>query len=503
VTTTRTAVAIIGSGFAGLGAGIRLKAAGIHDFVILEGANEVGGTWRDNTYPGAACDIPSHLYSFSFEPNPDWTTAYSPQEEIQAYLVHCADRYGLRDHLFFRAWVTDARWDDDDRTWTLTTRDGRSFVADAIVGAIGGLRDPDYPDVSGRERFQGDQMHSARWDHDVDLDGKRVAVVGTGASAIQIVPAIADTAQQVTVLQRSPAWVMRRHQHTYPDLVRSLFRKVPLAQKLHRTQLYWQTEARYLAFGPLHQVIMPVGERIVKRLIDRDIDDPALRDRVTPDYRMGCKRILIADDYYRALDRPDVDVIDQHVAEVTPTGIITADGQQVDVDVIVWCTGFQIRSPLGQLHVTGREGRSLQEAWDDRPIAYLGMTMPDFPNAFLMMGPNSGLGHNSVIFMIESQLNYLIPALQQIVNGDVAELDLKPSALERFRDEVDRRTARAVWASGCASWYLDEDGTNYTLWPGSTVEYRIRTARFDRHRYRVVRRSDVPAPAPQQVPTDA
>ncbi len=492
---TRTSVVVIGSGFAGLGTAIRLKQAGVQDFVILESADEVGGTWRDNTYPGAACDIQSHLYSFSFEPNPEWTKAFSPQPEIQRYLVHCADRYGLRDHLFPRTLVVDATWDEDQRTWTVTSRDGRTWVADAVVGAIGGLRDPSYPDLPGRESFQGTVMHSARWDHDVDLTGKRVAVVGTGASAVQIVPAIAGTAEHVTLLQRTPPWILPRNQRDYPPLLRQAFRRVPGLRALHRTQLYWQNELRFAAFGRLHKVLMPLAEKVSRRYMRSQITDPELRRTVQPDYRLGCKRMLISDDYYPSLTRDDVSVVADGIAEVTPTGLVTATGQVVEADVIVYCTGFHIESPLGPLSITGTGGTTLREAWGARPIAYMGVAMPGFPNLFLMVGPNSGLGHNSIIFMIESQLNHVIPALQRIVQGDIAELDLQPSALQDFQDEVDRRTRATVWASGCDSWYLGDDGVNYTLWPGSTAEYRLRMARFDERPYRVVRKADLPAPA--------
>ena len=496
MTATRTSVVVIGAGFAGLGAGIRLKAAGIQDVVILEAGDEVGGTWRDNAYPGAACDIPSHLYSFSFEPRSDWSQAYASQPEIQDYLVHCADRYGLRDHLFLGTLVVDATWDEQERTWHVRAEDGRTWVADTVIGAIGGLRDPSYPGLPGRDRYEGVEMHSARWDHDVDLTGRRVAVVGTGASAIQVIPAIAGTAEHVTVFQRSPAWVLPRNQYPYPELLKQAFGRVPGLRRLHRVQQYWQKEARFLAFGRLSPAIMPVAEKLAGLYVRSQVRDPDLRAKVTPDYRMGCKRILISDDYYAALDRDDVTVVDRGVREVTPTGLVGEDGQHVEADVVIYCTGFRVEAPLGPLRVVGKGGVELREAWGRRPIAYKGMTMPGFPNAFLMIGPNSGLGHNSIIFMIESQLNYIVPAIQQVVQGDVAELDLAPAALEDFRAEVDRRTRHTVWSSGCDSWYLGPDGVNYTLWPGSTAEYRLRTAVFDVDRYRVVRRAAQPADAP-------
>ena len=491
-TPTRTDVVVIGSGFAGLGTAIRLKESGVQDVVILEAADEVGGTWRDNTYPGAACDIQSHLYSFSFEPNPDWSKAYSPQPEIQRYLVRTADRYGLRDHLYTGAHVLDATWGADTATWTVTTADDRAWQARAVVGAIGGLRDPKYPDLPGRDTFAGVEMHSARWDHDVDLAGKKVVVVGTGASAIQIVPAIAEEAGHVTLVQRTAPWILPRGQHDYPDLLKRAFRHVPGLQALHRTQLYWQNELRFAAFGRLNRVLMPVVEKVASAYLRTQVRDPELRRTVQPDYRLGCKRMLISDDYYPSLTRDDVDVVTDGIAEVTPTGLVTDAGEAIDADVIVYCTGFHIEAPLGRLTVRGTDGRTLQEAWDDRPISYMGVTMPGFPNLFLMVGPNSGLGHNSIIFMIESQLNYVVPALRDLVQGDVAAYDLRPEALAAFRDEVDRRSQHTVWSSGCDSWYVDAQGRNYTLWPASTAEYRLRMARFDPRPYRVTRRQDLP-----------
>ena len=343
-------------------------------------------------------------------------------------------------------------------------------------------------------------MHSARWDHDVDLAGRRVVVVGTGASAIQIVPAIAGTAEHVTLMQRTPPWILPRNQHDYPDLLKQAFRHVPGLRTLHRTQLYWQNELRFLGFGRLNGLVMPLAEKLSTRYLRSQITDPELRATVQPDYRLGCKRMLISDDYYPSLTRDDVSVVTDGIAEVTPTGLVTDTGEAIDADVIVYCTGFHIEEPLGQLTVRGVGGTTLQEAWADRPISYMGVAMPGFPNMFLMVGPNSGLGHNSIIFMIESQLNYVVPAIRKIVQGGVAELDLKPEALEAFRDEVDRRSQHTVWSSGCDSWYVDEQGRNYTLWPASTAEYRLRMARFDQRRYRVTRREDVPARQPDPQP---
>ncbi len=501
--TTRTRVAIVGSGFAGLGAGIRLKQADVHDFVILEAGSEVGGTWRDNTYPGAACDIPSHLYSFSFEPRADWSRAYSPQDEIQSYLVHCADRYGLRDHLFLDTAVETAVYDEDAACWTLTTADGRAFVADVVISGIGSLREPSYPDIPGRDAFAGPTMHTARWDHDVDLTGKRIGVVGTGASAIQVVPNIAEAADQTVLFQRTPPWILPRNDFAYPAVVKAAFRHLPFLRSAHRRRIYWQKELRYVAFGPHGAPLRRIVETAARAYLRAVVRDPDLRETLTPDYELGCKRILISDDYLPALTRDDVRVCTDGIAEITPTGVVTRDGEAVDLDVLVFATGFDVRNVLGRFTVTGRGGKDLDTTWGEFPVAYLGTTVPDFPNLFVLTGPNTGLGHNSMVFMIESQLNYVMGAVDRIVNGEVAELDVRPDALDAFAAEVRRRHTDTVWASGCESWYLGDNGENWTLWPASTAEFRLRTARFDAGPYRVATRAELAERASSRSGADA
>lgn len=480
VPTATSDVVIVGSGFSGLGAAIQLARAGIDDVVILERGDRLGGTWRDNHYPGAACDIPAHLYSFSFAPKADWTTHYPRQPEIQAYLEQLAADHDLGRRVVLDTPVASMAYDDDTATWTVTATDGRAWRARTVVNATGALSDPAYPDVPGRERFAGAQFHSADWDHDVDLDGVRVGVVGTGASSIQFVPHLAERAAHLTVFQRSAAWVIPRIDRRYTRLERWAFRHVPGLRALYRTLIYWQKELRFLGFRK-GSVGMRLMERLARWHLRRSVADPAKRAVLTPDYEMGCKRILISDDYYRAMGRDDVTVETAGIAEVVPDGVVLRDGRRVALDVLVWGTGFAVADPLGGMEVTGRGGRSLREVWDPHPFAYLGTTVPGFPNLFLMTGPNTGLGHNSMVHVMESQYPYVVAAIRRVATGEVAALEPRADVTEAYQRELVERHAGLVWASGCRSWYLGEDGHNFTLWPGFTFELRrrLRNLRLD------------------------
>ena len=486
MSTESLRVAIIGSGFAGLGAAAQLQQAGVRDIVILERADTVGGTWRDNTYPGAACDIPSHLYSFSFAPKADWSSRYAPQEEIQAYLEECVDRFGLRPYLRLGRAVRHARYDDASATWEITAETGEVFPADVLVPAIGALRDPAYPDTPGRDAFGGAQMHTARWDHSYDFTGKRVAVVGTGASAIQVAPELAKTAAHVHVMQRTPAWVVPRIDRPYAERTKRLFAKVPAAQKLHRASIYSRLEARFVFFGR-SAVLNRIGAKAINTILRRQVKDPSLHDPLTPDYRMGCKRILISDDWYRMFNRHNVSLHTGGLQRVTPTGIELARGGQVALDAIVWATGFEVAEMLGALDITGRGGAQLRERWSDRATAYMGTAVPDFPNMFLLVGPNTGLGHNSMIFMMETQFEHLVEAVQRVARlprGTAVEV--RPESVERFVSHVDSKHGDYVWSSGCRSWYIDEKGRNFTLWPGTAIGFRRVARHFHPVDYRVV-----------------
>lgn len=478
-------VLIIGTGFGGLGTAVRLRQEGVEEITLLERAGAVGGTWRDNTYPGAACDIPAHLYSFSFALKSDWSTVYPQQEEIRGYLEDLTDKHGLREHIRFGAEVVRADFDRSRSVWCVATADGRSFEAEVLVAAPGPLSDPRIPDLPGRDGFRGTQFHSARWDHDVDLDGRRVGVIGTGASSIQFVPHLADRAGWITVFQRSAPWIIPRLDREYSGAAKTALRVVPGLKHLYRALIYAQKEMRFAGFGTDSRT-MRVAQTYALWNMRRDVDDPELREKLTPDYSMGCKRVLISSDYYPALTREHVEVVTAPIDRVTPTGIALADGREVPLDVLIWGTGFDVRNPMGSVEVRGLGGRRLAEAWEPHPVAYHGTTVPGFPNLFLVLGPNTGLGHNSMIYMMESQYDHILGAIRRLSEPDVAYIDVTAAALERFVDEVNRRNDGLVWSSGCSSWYLD-DGYNFALWPGWTFEYRRRTRELEAADYRVVR----------------
>jgi cation diffusion facilitator CzcD-associated flavoprotein CzcO len=479
----RADVAIIGSGFGGIGAAVRLLDAGITDFVILERAGELGGTWRDNTYPGAACDVESHLYSFSFAPNPEWSRSYSPQAEIQAYLVRTARERGVTPYVRFGHEVTGATWDEEARRWRIATIRG-SVTARVLVMASGALSDPVVPDLPGLDRFAGPAFHSACWDHGAELDGKRVAVVGTGASAVQLVPWLQRRVARLVLFQRTPAWVLPQHPRTFSRFERALFRRVPAIQRLVRGAIYLRREAYILGFR--HPWIGRLYEAAARRHLRRSVPDPSLRAKLTPRFAIGCKRVLLSDDYLPALTRPNVEVVTARIAEVRRRAIVTADGAEREVDAIVFATGFRPTDPPLAPVVRGRGGRTLAEAWEGSPKAHLGTTVAGFPNLFLLLGPNSGLGHTSVVYMIEAQLEHLLGALEHMRREGSASIEPRAEAQAAFVTEVDRRMRGTAWTSGgCASWYLDGTGRNSTLWPDFTWRFRRRLARFRAEEYRI------------------
>jgi cation diffusion facilitator CzcD-associated flavoprotein CzcO len=472
----RVRVAIVGSGFAGLGMAIRLKQSGEQDFLVLERAHEVGGVWRDNTYPGCACDVQSHLYSFSFAPNPGWTRSYSPQPEILRYLRGCAERFEILPHVRFGHTVRDAAWDAGANAWRLDTSHGE-ILAEVLVAGAGALSEPSTPSLPGLERFQGKVFHSARWDHDYDLAGKRVAVIGTGASAIQFVPRIQPTVARLDLYQRTPPWVLPRGDHALGALARRIYRAVPSLQQLTRARIYMLREM--MLFGFTNPAIMRLGQRLAVKHLERTVRDPELRRKLTPDYTIGCKRVLISDDYLPSLTQPNVALITDGIREIREHSIVTADGQEREVDAIIFGTGFHVADMPIARHVRGREGLTLQEIWHGSPKAHLGTTVAGFPNFFMLQGPNTGLGHTSVITMIESQIEHVLGALEWLKKSGAVSVEPRADAQERFVRQVDEKMRGTVWTSGgCLSWYLDETGRNSTLWPGSTFSFRRRLARF-------------------------
>jgi cation diffusion facilitator CzcD-associated flavoprotein CzcO len=474
----RTRAVVVGAGFGGIGAAISLRRAGFTDVTVLEQADEVGGTWRDNTYPGCACDIPSQLYSFSFEPNPGWTRSYPSQPEIEAYLVRTVERHGLRSCLRTGATVTDLGWDDASCTWAVHLADGDVLTADVVISATGPLSKPAIPELDGLDHFAGTVFHSARWRHDHDLTGERVAVVGTGASAIQFVPEIARVAGHVDVFQRNAPWVIGRDDRPVPEWKRRLYRRLPFTQRWQRWRTYARQELLALAFLG-HERVTARVEQMGTEHIAGAIDDPELREAVTPHYSPGCKRLLISNDWYPTLTRPDVALVTAPIERIVADGVVTADGVVHPADTIVLGTGFAATDFLAPMRVHGRGGVELSQAWHDGAATHLGITVAGFPNLFLLAGPSTGLGHNSVVFMIEAQLHYLLGALRHRVRHGVAALDVRPDVQAASYAEVQRRMGRTVWASGCDSWYRSDDGRIDTLWPGSTVDYWRRTRRFD------------------------
>lgn len=466
-------VVIIGSGFSGLGMAIALQREGKR-YVVLEKGAGVGGTWRENHYPGCACDVPSHLYSFSFAPNPGWTRQYAPQQEILAYLERCAVEHGVVPQCRFGAEVNACVFDDATSTWTVSTKQGEQFRAPHLVLGVGALHHPKFPDVPGRETFQGPQLHSAGWDEAVPLEGKRVVVVGTGASAIQLVPALAPRVKQLTLFQRTPAWVISRRDAPISRLAKWLYRVAPWLMKLTRARIYWRLESYAFGFTRWPKVLK-AAEWLGKRHLRQQVQSPALQDRLTPKYAAGCKRILLSDDYYPAFNRPNVALESCAVKEVTPTGVVTPDGRHVECDVIAWCTGFDVAAPLSKLKVTGRAGKDLGESWKDGLHAYRGTTVPGFPNMYVLMGPNTGLGHNSMVYMIESQIHFALAHLRAMDAAGAKSVEVTEAAERAFNEELQAKLPRTVWASGCTSWYLDAHGRNVMLWPGRTFEFRALT----------------------------
>jgi cation diffusion facilitator CzcD-associated flavoprotein CzcO len=486
-------VAVIGTGFAGLGMAIRLRQMGFDEFVVLERAGEVGGTWRDNTYPGCQCDVPSHLYSLSFAPNPDWTRTFSMQPEIGAYLERVADDFDVRRFVRFGAEVTSAAWDEPRARWVIETAQG-TLEADVVVSGVGALSEPSIPELPGLERFEGAVFHSAAWDHDYDLEGKRVAVVGTGASAIQFIPHIQPKVRSLALFQRTPPWVMPHPDRRLSKFEHRVYRAFPLARRLMRDGIYWAREGSVLAF--MHPRLMKrIGERIARRHLAKQVPDPGLRRKLTPSYRMGCKRVLLSNDYFPALQQPNVELVTDGIEEVRAHSVVDRHGVERDVDAIIFGTGFHVIDMPFATRVAGRGGATLAERWDRGMKAHKGTSIPGFPNLFMLLGPNTGLGHNSVVFMIEAQIQYVAEALRLMRERRAGSIEVRPEVVEAYDADIQERLDGSVWnTGGCASWYLDDEGRNSVIWPGFTWPYKRQMLAFDPEAYVV--RTRRPAPAP-------
>jgi len=483
---THHRVAIIGSGFSGLGMAVRLKKAGIDDFVIMERAADLGGTWRDNTYPGCQCDVESNLYSYSFALNPTWSRTYPLQAEIWDYLRLCAEKFQLSQHLRYQHEVQSATWDDAAARWLIESSGG-PFSADVVVAAVGPLSEPSLPAIPGLKGFPGPHFHSAAWDHSVDLTGKRVAVVGTGASAIQIVPRIQPQVAQLYLFQRTPPWVLPHRDREVRGVARTLYRTVPGWQRLARTIVYWSRELFVIPFMKVTPNSTP--ERLARHHLEKQVADPGLRARLTPRYAIGCKRILISNDYYPAIQKPNVELLTDEIREVRGRSIVTIDGDEREVDVIILATGFRVTEMPFARRLIGRDGRCLADQWSGSPAAYRGTAVAGFPNLFFLLGPNTGLGHTSVLVMLEAQLNYVMSCLGHLKRSGMAAIEVRREAQEAFNADVQSRLRDTVWnAGGCRSWYLDPTGRNTTIWPGMTWPFVRLLRRFDPAAYHLFRR---------------
>ncbi len=486
---------IVGAGFAGIGMAIKLDASNTPNFVILERGDGVGGTWRDNRYPGCACDVPAHLYSYSFEPNPKWSLPYAPQNEILAYLERCVDKYHLRGRLRLKTAATRARFDEELGLWEVEASTGQTFLARSLIAGAGPLNRWSVPQIPGLEKFRGPVFHSADWKEDVSLEGKRVAVIGTGASSIQIVPAIAEQVSKLLVFQRTPAWILPKQNGTIDAKAQARYAKWPIAQTAIRKTMYGVNE--FFGLGFTHfRPIMNIGEMVANKYRDKAVRNPALRDKLTPKYPIGCKRVLMSNDFYPAIQRENVELVTDGIREIREHSIVTADGVdgsaeggtsqrqcEREVDVIVMATGFDAADVKAPFAIEGRGGHALPDGAE----AYLGTTFAGFPNFFMIIGPNTGLGHTSMIVMMEAQIGYILGALRTMQKKKLKLLDVREDVVRAYNRRIQKRLAKTVWSGDCRSWYKTKDGKNTTLWPGLTIEYRARMASFDGERYEQVK----------------
>lgn len=483
MTSARTPLAlIVGAGIGGIATAIELRRSGIHDFVILEKADDLGGVWRENTYPGAACDVPSPLYSFSYARNLAWPRRYSAQPDIHAYIGHTARTYGVTSHIRFGSEVTSAEFDEASARWLVRTATGEEYAPRVLVPATGQLSRPSYPDLPGIETFRGPSFHSAEWDHGCDLTGKRVAVIGTGASAIQFVPEIQPSVERLTVFQRSAQYIMPRRDHAYTRTHHRLFRALPFLQTIDRVGFWLYTEFAQQCLSKW-QSFTPVFRAQTEKHLREQIADPELRRKLTPDYQLGCKRVLFSNDYLPSLEQSNVDLVPERVTEITASGVRTADRTEHAADVIVYGTGFAALELLAPMKIHGLDHRPLSTAWSEGARAHLGITVPGFPNLLLVYGPNTNLGGGSIIYMLESQARYIRDAVRRLADRPGHYLDVRPEAEQRWDDEMQGRLARSVWTR-CSNWYRTAQGRVVSNWPGRTAEYRRRTRRLNPRDFR-------------------
>ncbi len=467
-------IAIIGSGFSGLCLGIQLKRLGIDSFTILEKSDRLGGTWRDNTYPGAACDVPSFSYFFSFEQKTDWSRKWAPQSEIMEYMEHCAKKYDILRHIRFRTEVASAVWDEDASLWRIRTTRNEEILAEVLVSGVGQLNRPNVPKFQGAEKFKGVSFHSARWRHDIDLTGKTVGVVGNAASAIQFIPQIAPKAAEVYVFQRRANWMLPRNDLAYTDDQKRRFARNPVWTRLYRWLIYFQHEINWPVFRG-NSFLSKRMEKLAESYMRTTVKDPKLQEALIPDYPIGGKRILISDDYYASLNRENVKVITGGIDHLEENAVATTDGRTIPVDVLIYATGFESTAFLAPMAIRGRGGRLLQDEWKGGARAYLGISVAGFPNLFLMYGPNTNLGHNSIIFMIECQTTYILDCLKRLDAGGISATDLRREVMDEFDASQQKELQQRVWAFTGKSWYKTDDGRITNNWSGSTIRYWWKT----------------------------
>jgi cation diffusion facilitator CzcD-associated flavoprotein CzcO len=480
-------IAIIGAGFSGIGTAIQLKKAGIDSFTIFERASDVGGTWRDNTYPGAACDVPSHAYSLSFEQSPSWSRRFAESGEIHDYLKSITDKWSLREHTHFDTEIVDARFDEDAGSWTLTTANNEIFSARVVVSCAGGLVDPATPDIKGLQSFTGELFHTARWKHDYDLSGRRVAVIGTGASAVQVVPSIAREVEHLDVYQRTPAWVVPKNDKVYSERFKRILARFPALLHASRFLKYWLSEL----MGPIvfldSEWLSRIGKKGSLMHLEAQVKDPELREKLKPNFQFGCKRILISDEYWASFERPNVELVTDPIEEIKSGGIETKDGKFREVDAIIIATGFDLGLASAPFPIAGIGGRTIDEAWKDGAVAYKGMSVSGFPNWFILMGPNTGPGHTSVLVYTEAQIAHTVAAIKKLRNEGLRYVNVRKDVQTRYNERLQGRMKYMVWSTGCNSWYLSPDGSNHSLYPGFAAEYVLRTRNFRERDYEIVR----------------
>lgn len=482
----KTDIAIIGSGFSGLCMGIQLKKAGIYDFLIFERASSIGGTWRDNTYPGVACDVSSHMYSFSFEPNPNWSRMFSPQNEILDYLKKCVNKYDLEPFIQYNTNITGAGFDEQAGCWKIETEQGKIIETKIIVNGMGPLNRAVVPHFKGMENFSGRMFHSSEWDHSFDLNNKRVAVIGTGASAIQIVPNIVDKVKSLYLFQRTAPWILPKPDREMKLWEKRMFAALPFTQKIYRYAIYWILESSAMGL-----VINPKWTKLIEKMalkhLKKSVSDEELRKKLTPNYIIGCKRILLSNDYYPALTKPQTRLVTDGIDSIENNGIITKSGEKIELDAIIFGTGFNAAEYPKDFIVRGLNGKLLSDEWKQGPEAYLGTTVKNFPNLFFIIGPNTGLGHNSMIFMIESQVNYIIQCIQNLRENAYRYMDVKNDLQENYNREIQKKLSHTVWNSGCVSWYQTSTGKNTAIYPGFTFQFWNRLKKMKREDFEWVK----------------